>query len=54
LVSIVEIERRKARGEWRDLVAGIEGGQRFGSSPMVFQRKFQQKIRLVKSSASRL
>src|SRR5260221_301933 len=35
-VSIVEIERRKARREWRDLVAGIEGGQRFGSNGLQF------------------
>src|SRR5438876_11755653 len=32
-VSIVEIERRKARREWRDLVAGI---QRFGSNGLQF------------------
>jgi hypothetical protein len=35
-VSIVEIERRKARREWRDLVAGIQGGQRFGSNGLQF------------------
>ena len=35
-VSIVEIERRKARREWRDLVAGIEGGQRFGTDRLQF------------------
>jgi hypothetical protein len=31
-VSNPEIERRKTRREWRDLVAGIERGKRFGSN----------------------
>jgi hypothetical protein len=31
-VSIVEIERSKARREWRDLVAGIKGCKRLGSN----------------------
>jgi hypothetical protein len=31
-VSNLEIERRKTRREWRDLVAGIERGKRFGSN----------------------
>jgi hypothetical protein len=35
-VSIVKIERRKARREWRDLVAGIEDGERFGSNRLKF------------------
>jgi hypothetical protein len=36
VVSIIEIELRKARKEWRDLVAGIEGGVRFGSNRLKF------------------
>src|SRR5258708_38644875 len=39
VVSIVEIERRKALREWRDLAAGIEGGQRFGSDPLQFGQR---------------
>jgi hypothetical protein len=35
-VSIVKIERRKARGEWRDLVAGIEDGERLGGNRLKF------------------
>src|SRR6202040_1699023 len=37
-VSIVEIERRKARREWRDLAAGIEGGRRFRSDGLQFSQ----------------
>src|SRR5258708_26715264 len=35
-VGIVDIERRKASREWRDLVAGIQGGKRFGSNRLQF------------------